>query len=54
MRLCICESFTCLLFYLFAANIADVVHVTNHWILAQTMAHAPVPNFDVRAIAFVL
>ncbi len=26
---------------------ADVVHVSNHWILAQAMAHAPVPNFDV-------
>ena len=24
---------------------ADVVHVSNHWILAQAMAHAPVPNF---------
>ncbi len=28
-------------------HFADVVHITNHWILAQAMAHAPVPNFDV-------
>ena len=26
---------------------ADVVHVSNHWILTQAMALAPVPNFDV-------
>ncbi len=26
---------------------ADVVHVSNYWILAKAMAHAPVPHFDV-------
>ena len=26
---------------------ADVVHVRNYWILAQAMAHVPIPNFDV-------
>ncbi len=39
------------LIYGYQANIlkvfADVVHVGNHWILAQPMAHAHVPNFDV-------
>ncbi len=26
---------------------AVVVHVSNHWILVQATAHAPVPNFDM-------
>ncbi len=29
------------------AEFADVVHVSNHWILAQAVAHAPAPNFHV-------
>ncbi len=37
-----CQMLKCLL-----KLFADVVHVSNHWILAQAMAHAPVPNFDV-------
>ena len=29
--------------YLFA----DRVHVSNHWILVQALAHTPVPNYDM-------
>ncbi len=44
-----------LVFAVFDPLFADVVQVSNHWILAQAMAHAPVPNFDVplSTIAFV-
>ena len=26
---------------------ADRVHVRNHWILVQALAHTPVPNYDI-------
>ena len=27
-------------------NFADKVHFSNHWILVQALAHAPVLNYD--------
>ena len=26
---------------------ADRVHVSNHWLLVQALAHAPIPNYDI-------
>ena len=27
--------------------LADIVHVSNHWILVQALAHTPVPYYNM-------